>query len=346
MKTLVSDVNNDRARIYDDLVASSSVVEMRYQDGKKALSLRAGKMLHILVKAANGNLNQHIKHRIPLSSFRDIAHFKAEELEQIAGELISARIKFRCGDDVSQGPILDFAKNNVDGVTGDLSYRFSETMVSVFSADDRWTILSRKMVMAFKSRYALRLFEMLSIRQGFGRHTEAFMLDDLRARLGVEKGKLKSFDHFRSKCIAPAIEEVQRVMDMTITYDRMKTGRAVTGILLTWCDPLSASNTGKKGSRQRKINPSVEQATSQLQSVNVSDGAKVAFPTSGGITYSKIWSDLSRTHAPGWDPDIIAASFRDSCLRSGIPLNDSTIDVAFVSFCQGYAKKRKTKTSS
>jgi hypothetical protein len=341
-------INRDRAGRREDLVASGSVVELRYQDGRHALSLRAGKMLHMLVKAANENLDQHVKHRIRLSEFQDIAHFNPSEIRSISDELISTLINVTYNDRITTGSILDFTEINIDGKSGDLIFRFSETMVSVFRSDDRWTILSRKMVLAFESRYSLRLFEILSLRRGLGRKREIFDISDLRSRLGVEIGKLDRYPDFRVKCLDKAVSEVKRVMGMNLSYETIKKGQAVSAIVLSWSDPLTLSASVEK-SRLRGSRKAVASSAVPVEMGSVSTGVppsvtgtgRLAFPAKGSISYGEPWASIARQNGKGWDLDLIASSFRHFCIKNKIPLNAANIETTFTGFCASYAEKRR-----
>ena len=63
---------------------------------------------------------------------------------------------------------------------------------TVLAQSNYWAVLSRRAAMAFESRYALRLYEIVAIRPGLVLKTaETFDLDELRERLGISSGKLR-----------------------------------------------------------------------------------------------------------------------------------------------------------
>ncbi|RZL23819.1 MAG: hypothetical protein EOP64_07585, partial [Sphingomonas sp.] len=57
----------DRADRPDELVASGRQIDMIFRPGQRVLSLRAGKLWHLLVKAAGVDLAANKDHRMALA---------------------------------------------------------------------------------------------------------------------------------------------------------------------------------------------------------------------------------------------------------------------------------------
>jgi hypothetical protein len=69
-----------------------------------------------------------------------------------------------------------------------------------------WGLLSRRVLLSFESRYALRLFEVVSLRVGLAhKASEVFPLADLRARLGVPDGTFRLWADLRRYVIERAV---------------------------------------------------------------------------------------------------------------------------------------------
>ena len=62
-----------------------------------------------------------------------------------------------------------------------------------------YAVLDYRAGLAMSSRYAHRLHEMISFRAGREKQVERFTVEDLRARLGVQTGKLKRWPDFKVK---------------------------------------------------------------------------------------------------------------------------------------------------
>lgn len=64
----------------------------------------------------------------------------------------------------------------------------------------------------------------------------------------------------------------------------------------------------------------------------------IAFPATGGISYSPHWLELKRAAGCNKDNDIIASDFRRFCREKGIPLNVENIEKTFSGFCKSSGK--------
>lgn len=85
------------------------------------------------------------------------------------------------------------------------------------------------------SRYAHRLHEMVSFRAARERQMERFTVEDLRARLGVQTGKLEAWSDFRIKALDAAIEEDNQSSRFRVSYRITKRERRkTTEVELAW----------------------------------------------------------------------------------------------------------------
>ena len=57
----------DRSDREDDLVAAGEVLDLRFRDGGRSLSLRASKLFNILIKEAGIRATEDVEHSVPLS---------------------------------------------------------------------------------------------------------------------------------------------------------------------------------------------------------------------------------------------------------------------------------------
>ena len=89
--------------------------------------------------------------------------------------------------------------------------------------------------LAMKSRYAHRLHEMIAFRSGREKQVESFTVEALRARLGVQIGRLTTWGNFRKLALDRAIEELNQSSRFKVCYRVSKRqGRAVREVELSW----------------------------------------------------------------------------------------------------------------
>lgn len=84
-------------------------------------------------------------------------------------------------------------------------------------------------VLAMKSQYSVRLYELLKSYQNL--HTCTFSLAELKKLLSAET--YHQFYHFKQKVIEPAVKEIELYSDINVTYELMKKGRAYDKITFT-----------------------------------------------------------------------------------------------------------------
>lgn len=364
---------SDRVDRHDDLVAAGETVNMVFLRGKRALSLRAGKMFHLLVKAAGADLAADKPHRLRLSEFQDTVHLSHSQIvgvirelqqtvveitsvvpESVADEMEIKPGQFHIIDDLREddplvrrtisGPLLELVDHR-ENRKGTVVYRFSRALRLIFDHTEHWAIISRRAVMAFESRYALRLFELISLRINLERKTsELFNLDELRAHFGVPEDKLVLWGHFRTRALDPAIAEVNHIAGFKVSYEPIKHSRSVTGVKISWKvkdpDGLKAAkvelDTHSAGRRARR-----EGAVETVSVPTALPPGLIAFPASGSILYGP-WAEIARQELPQprRDIDLVANEFRTWAASKSMPLDGSAIEKTFRGFC------RKVKPAS
>jgi Initiator Replication protein len=229
----------DRRHELDTLIAPGELVNMRFQHGKTTLSLRGAKLLHCLIDGAGAEAGNQVLHSLPIHTLNTVFHLSLDEFLEVARELwqTSIQVDFvRSNGEkaVMAGPLLGHVARDYDN-NGDLQYEISRVMRHVLRSSNHWAELSRKAVMAFQSRYSLRLYELISLRMRLDKvHSETFPIADFRSLFGVPQGKLKTWQNLKEKVIEPAIAEVSHLTGLTVSYEPVKRGRSVTAIKLIW----------------------------------------------------------------------------------------------------------------
>ena len=341
-------VITDRTNRPDQLIAPGEVLDLKFRDGAKMLSLRASKLLHLLVDATGADACADKVHSIPIESLNSF-HVSLEEFVETCRELFGTTVRMEIdtkrGKALKIGPLLsDVERDLDDGDGSEVRFQLSPVLRLVLAKSNHWAALSRRAVMAFESRYALRLYEVIAIRAGLSsKSTETFTLEDLRSRLGVPPGKLARWIHLRQFALDAAIAEVNQLSGFHVSYQPVKRGRSVTGVRLTWAvhgaqgrtavaRELEASRVGRKARRDGTVEAVVED-DDDLPVI-------LSFPKTGSIRYGR-WEQVARDHLPQPTPalDQVAGRFRTWAEGKSISLASPNIEQTFIGFCRGWKKE-------
>jgi len=92
----------------------------------------------------------------------------------------------------------------------------------------RFTKIPLNQVLQLRSKYAIRLYELLKRYEDTGFRTD--YLPELRLKLGVEENEYKVFKDFERRVLKPAVNEINEKTDLEVNYTKKKTGRKITHI--------------------------------------------------------------------------------------------------------------------
>lgn len=374
MKTPLKQALADRRDRADELLASGHQADMIFRPGQRALSLRAAKLWHVLVKAAGVELAARKDHSIPLATLYQsgIGHMTQAEridaLRELQTTLVEVRVpspKVKGRTRVISEALLGKVERDEDD-RGDLVWRFGDTLRRVFADSPHWAVLSKRAVMAFESRYSLRLYEIIALRSGLDHiHAETFPLENLRSRLGIPPGKLVRWQDVKVRALDPAIAEVNQLAGFTVRYEVVKQGRAVASVRLIWEEKagrmlkatqreLDGSKVGRKarragtvetitGASQRPVRGQTASGRGNRpsnRSTALPDGSSAVssldeFPA-GTIRYTD-WAEVADAELPRGrnkpDIDLVAERFRQWAKSKGIPLRGPKVLERFETFC-------------
>lgn len=339
----------DRADRPDDLVAAGEVLDLQFRDGAKTLTLRAAKLLHLLVDAAGADACEDRVHAVPIERLNDTFHVSRDEFvdtcRELFGTTVRMEVKTKRGLATKVGPLLADVERDLDeGDGSEVRFQLSPILRLVLARSNHWGILSRRAVLAFESRYALRLYEMISLHKSKKfQNSMVLSLEDFRLHMGVPSGKIGRWQDLKRYVLEMALAEVNQLSGLTVTYDPIKRGRSVTAVRIEWAErdaagrvavarELEASRVGRKarrdGTAETLIDPD-EQAM-----------VIPSFPRSGALSYSR-WREIARDNLPVPTPDIehIANRFRAWCETKSIPLSHPNIEKTWIGFCRRWGEK-------
>jgi len=229
----------------DAIVAAGEVADMRFASGD-ALSLRAAKLFCLLIQEAGITIADQVQHRIPYAVLNDTFHLSRDELVEAVMELhstvVSVQLVSRQGRAyVKSGPILSDVEREPDSLDdAEIRFEFSPAMRRVIADSTHWAAVSRRAVLAFESKYSLRMYLHIGLRVNRRQTSEDVSLDDLRDILGISKNTLPRWQDVKRRALDPALAEINQLAGFTAAYKPLKRGRRIVGVTLAW---------GRKASR-------------------------------------------------------------------------------------------------
>lgn len=329
-----TEVAADRAYDQTKTVLPAEMAQGVYMEN--APSLRALKLMHLMIATAGGRMADDATHQMRLSDVRKIdgmAHHDQQSLKPLFSELRAATIIHDKPEQSTWtiGGLLDEA--TVDyrhELTGDvlISWSFGRTFRRMAQESNHWAILDRQAVFHLGSKYSVLLFQHIGSLQ-YLKHTNSktFTVAELRAVLGLSEGKVTRFANLKKDVLLPAIAEINS--DLTrlhLTAAYHKIGRTVASVTIAW-----------------EVKPDLMRVKAELDRPKVGRKARrdgsaetlaPAFPATGGISYSPHWQQIKRDAGCNKDDQLIASDFRRFCKGKGIALDAKNIEKMFGDYCR------------
>lgn len=94
--------------------------------------------------------------------------------------------------------------------------------------EKHFTSYEMQQVAALKSKYAMRLYELLVAWKATGK-TPEFELEEFRSKLGLGVVEYKAMGDFKKHVLELAIKQINEHSDITVSYEQHKKGRTITG---------------------------------------------------------------------------------------------------------------------
>jgi len=223
----------------DAIIAAGELVDLRFVSGN-SLSLRAAKLFCLLIQEAGIDVAEAKQHRVPYAVLNETFHKSRDELVEAIAELhstvISVKLTSRNGRAyVKSGPILSDVEREAEDLSdAEIRFEFSPTLRRVIGDSTHWASVSRRAVLAFESKYSLRLYLFLSLRARLRKTAEDISLDELREVLSVPSNALPRWQDVKRRALDPAIAEINHLAGFHAGYMPLKRGRRINGVRLTW----------------------------------------------------------------------------------------------------------------
>lgn len=125
-------------------------------------------------------------------------------------------------------------KPYIDPGSGIIQVRLDEDMKPfLLQLKQNFTSYELLWTLHFKSKYTIRLYELVkSIHfHDLDPYTKVFPLEDLKRLLGAET--YKTYQGFKERVLMRAVREINDYSDKSLSYDVIKSGRAVSKIKFT-----------------------------------------------------------------------------------------------------------------
>jgi hypothetical protein len=299
-------------------------------------SAEALKLMHLLIGTAGGRMAQDVRHELRLADIKKIEgmrnHSRAS-LRKLFIELAGAVIVF---DDTEAqceivGGFLDRAKLDYRHEVSDnllVAWWFGGAFREMAEMSCHWAIMDRQTVFALSSKYSILLFQHVASLVNLNHVTsKTFSVGELRAVLGVQDGKLDRFSNLNQRVLQPAIAEINQTSRLMLTAIPNKIGRTVASVTIVWEEkPQEAKKEARRELDSSKVGRKARRD-------GTAESPVLAFPETGGITYSPRWIELKRAAGCNKDNSLIATDFRRFCEAKGIRLDARNIEELFSSFC-------------
>lgn len=108
-------------------------------------------------------------------------------------------------------------------------YLSNEVISLISRLSEQFTKYHIEQVSDFKSKYSIRLYELL-IKWLNVAKTEKYSINDLRSKLGLDATEYSTMSNFKSNVLDRAVSEINKHTNITVDYDQFKKGRVITDI--------------------------------------------------------------------------------------------------------------------
>lgn len=210
-----------------------------------------------LLANAWNNIRTQPVHKVLKASLRG-THDSNDRLDDAFDKLMSAWAKIRARDPQTGAMTtlrIHLLGTNAeeDRASGYFYYTFPPDLLAVIGQSRAWATIKSHIMYALRSKYSIRLYEMIERRVGLTKQFEEITVDEFRALLGVPDGKLDRFSDLNKYALKPALEEVNHLTDFVVRIAAVKKGRAVEKLLLSWDrktpDQVTAAHNERERSR-------------------------------------------------------------------------------------------------
>lgn len=201
------------------------------------LTLADRRIYNLLIENAWDAIDKPVTHTIAKERLRGNHNSNdriGASIERLMASIVRVKVTWEGETAIERIQLLG---SNIEYERSDglLHYEIPPRLRRIIKNSRIFARLQKEVMFALSSKYALTLYEMLQKRRNLTwRDHEDFSIDEIRDLLGVPRGKLTNWTNLNNRAIVRAAEEVNRLSDMVVAFEPLKTGRRVTGVRMRW----------------------------------------------------------------------------------------------------------------
>lgn len=349
----------------EEFAKPGSIVEIKFVKGQ-SLSLTASRLLALMILTAGGDAWQDRPHRMRKADIRR-GHKGNERISDMLEEL--HRTLFAIDDRSWRGKkaTLRFSlisssreeAEDTDGAdAGWIEWEFTPDARKLIQESESYAVLNRQAVLGFRSSYALKLYEIGSLRLHRRQSTWKGDMAALRAALGISPDVYKDFAQLRRKVLEKAKAEIDQLAHFRVEWKEIRQGRTVTEIefrfepkdapaQIATVDEIERHSTGRKARREGAVETVAETVeVGSLVKATISalvapeKSSEIVFPQ-GTIRFNaEGLAAIARSHGGGWDIDVIADAYRQQMGDRLAKLKGAKLTSSWTGFCESFVARR------
>lgn len=205
--------------------------------GKQSMTLQEARLIRLLItQVAQGDTDyQTYSCRIiDLAKFLGIDnHNIYRDIPDICKGLMQNVVYIGTGNKRSPWRMFHWVSLAEYDGAGTITLRLSDEIKPYVLDLEKWfTRYPLGNILAMRSYYSIRLYELIKCQDGVGRAEKDFIdfgVEELRQACGCE-GKYQQIGQLKDRVIIPAVNEINETTDIWVEVEYLKTGRRITDI--------------------------------------------------------------------------------------------------------------------
>lgn len=206
-----------------------NLIEARHNN---PLTAREQKIVLTMASMIEPNDDDFKDYRISIKEFSEMLGLEGKtkytEVKEISKELMSKTIEIPQEDG---GWLLAHWVSSAKYVKGEgvLELSFSPKLKPyMLQLKNHFTSYRLSNVLSLNSSYSIRLYELMKKWQHAGKWEKS--VEELKLQFGVSEDSYNRYNHFKTRVILRAVEEVNEKTDLHISFNEIKKGRKVEKI--------------------------------------------------------------------------------------------------------------------
>ena len=208
---------------------ANNLIEARHNN---PLTAREQKIVLTMASMIEPSDDDFKDYRISIKEFSEMLGLEGKakytDVKDISKELMSKTIEIPQEDG---GWLLVHWVSSAKYVKGEgiLELSFSPKLKPyMLQLKNQFTSYKLSNVLSLNSTYSIRLYELMKKWQHIGKWENS--IEELKLKFGVSEGSYERYNHFKTRVILRAVEEVNEKTDLHIKINEIKKGRSVERI--------------------------------------------------------------------------------------------------------------------